>query len=272
MRGYSRIYLSPHLDDAVLSCGGRIWQQTRAGESVAVVTVFAGTPEPDASLSSYAQGLHARWEYPVDAVEERQKENREALALLGADVVDWPYRDCIYRKTPDGDYAYASEEALWGRIHPAEADLTRELTERMSALPVIPQAALYVPLALGGHVDHRIVRRAAEGCMSGRHTRIWSYYEDFPYAEELEGAKPGDRYPSLAGDRWQAELVPLADEALEAKIAAIAHYRSQMSTFWSDRAEMATSVRAFARRTGEGMPAERYWRPTESRSMDANNL
>ncbi len=261
--GYAHVYLSPHLDDAVLSCGGRIWQQARAGgEHVAVVTVFARAPEPGTSLSPYAQELHARWGRPVEAVKERQKENQEALNLLGAEAVDWPSRDCIYRRTPEGDYAYASEEALWGRIHPAEVDLIRQLVDRIRALPLMsgrrshPGAALYAPLGVGGHVDHRIVRRAAEG--SGY---ALSYYEDFPYAEESEDGKASGWLASLVEGGWEDELVILSREALEAKIAAIARYRSQISTFWADQADMAASVRAFAERIGAGIPAERYWRP-----------
>lgn len=284
MDRYTHIYISPHLDDAVLSCGGRIWQQAQAGESVAVVTVFATAPEPGASLSPFAQELHARWDQPgvaaLTAARERQAEDREAMSLLGVEAVHWRYKDCIYRRTPDGPYAYASEEALWGRIHPTEDDLIRELTGRMMALPLMPGRAaavaslraisprhpgraapltaispsrrggtLYVPLAVGRHVDHRIVRRAAEGC-----GRDLTYYEDFPYAEDSERVKA-----ALGCWQWRAELVPLSPEALEAKIAAIARYRSQVSTFWDDKQDLAASVRAFAERTGEGVTAERYW-------------
>ena len=35
------VYLSPHLDDAVLSCGGAIHRAGAAGEAVLVITVFA---------------------------------------------------------------------------------------------------------------------------------------------------------------------------------------------------------------------------------------
>jgi LmbE family N-acetylglucosaminyl deacetylase len=261
MDSYERVYISPHLDDAVLSCGGRIWQQAEAGHSVAVVTVFAGAPDRGTSLSPYAQGLHERWGQAVDAVKERRRENQEALALLGAEVVDWCYRDCIYRKTPEGDHAYASEEALWGRVHPAEVGLLRELTGRMAALPLTVKGEIYAPLAVGGHVDHRVVRRAAERCGMDGHPPALSYYEDFPYAADSEGVKAASWYLSLAGDRWKAEIVHLSNEALEAKIAAIARYRSQMSTFWADQAGMAASVRAFAESVGAGTPAERYWRP-----------
>ena len=36
---YQRVYLSPHLDDAALSCGGRIYQERQAGLSVLVLNL-----------------------------------------------------------------------------------------------------------------------------------------------------------------------------------------------------------------------------------------
>jgi LmbE family N-acetylglucosaminyl deacetylase len=249
---FAHIYLSPHLDDVALSCGGRIWQQTRVGERVAVVTVFAAAPEPDAQLSSYARGLHARWGQLKEAVQQRQEEDRQALLLLGAEPLHWPYTDCIYRRTPGGDFPYSGEEALWGEIHPSEADLVEELADRIQALPLLTRGVLYVPLAVGRHVDHRIVRQAAEGS-----DRPLTYYEDFPYAED-RGAVDIAR----AGGAWKAELLPLSQEALEAKISAIARYRSQISTFWGSTTQMVAAVRAFAKRTGSGGLAERHWRPT----------
>lgn len=247
MTPYSHIYLSPHLDDAVLSCGGRIWQQARAGARVLVVTVFAGIPLADTSLSPFAQALHARWEHPGDAVAGRREEDRAALALLGADLAHWPYPDCIYRQSPDDGFFYPDWESLWGEIHPVEGKLIEELATRLATLPLLHGGALYAPLGIGRHVDHRIVHRAAAA--SG-HTL--TCYEDFPYA--------GDRQAAPEDGRWREELAPLSEEALEVRIAAIACYRSQINSFWADEVEMAAAVRAFANRTGDGQPAERYWR------------
>jgi len=255
VNGCAHIYLSPHLDDAVLSCGGRMWQQVSGGDDVTVVTVFAGAPDPSVPFSLYAEELHARWGQPVDVVRERQEEDREALASLGVEALHWSYKDCIYRRTPESDHAYDSEEALWGRIHPADVDLIQELTSRIRALRQMSSATLYAPLAVGRHVDHRVVRRAAEGSRAHDHPRALTYYEDFPYAEE-----PDSVIAALSGAWWREELVPLSQGALRAKTAAVAHYRSQISSFWGDRAEMEASLRAFAEKTGVGLPAERYWR------------
>lgn len=267
---YAHVYLSPHLDDVVLSCGGRIWQQTQTGERVLVVTIFAGAPAPDAPLSPFAQELHARWGHLTDATARRQEEDRAALALLGAEVVHWPYGDCIYRRTPDGRFPYASEKALWGKVDPAEKGLVTELAARIAAmLPNQDDAdarttVIYAPLGIGHHVDHQIVHGAASGTLvSATLGRRLVYYEDYPYAQDLQavqaalGLEPGPKEI-----RWQAELTPLAEEAIEAKIAAIACYRSQLGTFWASPAEMATAIQAFAERTGSGRPAERYWKFT----------
>ena len=94
-------------------------------------------------------------------------------------------------------------------------------------------------------MDHKIVRCAAKG--SGH---ALAHYEDFPYAEQAE----------LTKGQYRPELILLSEEALEAKIAAIACYRSQLSTFWTNAAEMAAAVRAFAERTGSSRLAERYWK------------
>jgi LmbE family N-acetylglucosaminyl deacetylase len=251
MDTYSHVYLSPHLDDAAFSCGGRIWQQTQAGARVLVVTLFGSAPPPTTPLSPFAQSLHARWGHPADAILSRQEEDRAALAILGAEALHWPYTDCIYRQAPDGDFPYASESSLWGAIHPADESLVAELAGRIATLPVGKDGTLYAPLAAGRHVDHQITRRAVQH--SG-YSPV--YYEDFPYAAR----DPLAVQAALGNAHRQAELLLLSKEALHAKITAIACYRSQLSTFWPGVAEMAASVRAFAEQVGNGKPAERYWR------------
>lgn len=247
------IYLSPHLDDAALSCGGRIWQQVEAGEPVRVLTVFAGIPRPDRPQSTFAEELHKRWAASWDAIVTRRREDREALTLLGAEAIHWDYHDCIYRQEPDGSYAYADEDALWGPMGSSDAALVEELRDRIAGLPAGWGKVLHVPLAAGGHVDHRIVRGAAEE--SGRPLL---YYEDFPYAQDEETVER-----ARVGQIWEAETVPLSEQAVAMKVAAIAAYGSQISSFWDGRDDLSKSVRSYAERLGGGRPAERYWRVSE---------
>ena len=75
------IYLSPHLDDAALSLGGLIWEQTQAGKRVSIWTICAGNPPPG-DFSPFAEALHARWEVGRDAMEERRTEDIESCKRL----------------------------------------------------------------------------------------------------------------------------------------------------------------------------------------------
>jgi len=246
---YNHVYISPHLDDVVLSCGGAIWQQGESGETILVVTVFAGAPRPGDPLSPFAQQLHTRWGSKSDAVEARRREDYEALEMLGATGKQWTYPDCIYRQTPTGEFAYSSEDSLWGRIHPSENDLVDEISARLSRLPLAHRGTIYAPLGIGNHVDHQIVHNAAVLC--GKPTL---FYEDFPYARD-----PDAVCSRLAPGRWESHLTRISQHGLEAKIKAITSYRSQLSTFWENPQEMAADIRETYRRVGSGEPAERYW-------------
>ncbi len=241
------IYLSPHLDDAVFSCGGRIALQARMGVSVWVVTVFAGSP--DGPLSDFALLLQTGWGLAErDAPAARREEDREALALLGATPVHGDFHDCIYRRSPDGHFLYPDWASLWGPIAPEEAALTEALAQRLGALP--SSAVWVVPLGAGRHVDHRHLRQAAE--MTGR---ACLYYEDYPYADDEEAVRS-----ALGEGKWDAEVIFLDEAVLEAKTAAALCYRSQISSFWADEADLVDRFRAYAQRIGGGRPAERYWR------------
>jgi LmbE family N-acetylglucosaminyl deacetylase len=123
----------------------------------------------------------------------------------------------------------------------------------LAALPLAPGGTLYAPLGLGHHVDHRIVQAAVQAS----DLRV-TYYEDFPYAEDSQ-----ELAEAVAGAYLQPEVVALTETALQAKIAAIACYASQVSTFWSDPQEMGARVRAFAESIGDGQPGERYWVRTD---------
>ena len=249
---YDAIYLSPHLDDVTLSCGGQVFQQTRAGKRVLIVTITAGDP-PTAAVSDYAQSLHNRWEVVTDAVAVRRAEDYAANAILGADTLHWTLPDCIYRYHPaTGAALYLSDPDIFGDVHPAELPLVNSLCDQMAALPAHHQ--LYVPLTIGHHVDHQLTRVAAEGAFA---PSSLVYYEDYPYAQKpdaLAGLIPA------AHNGWQATVIALDEAAIQAKIAAIAAFASQFSTFFTDQADLEAQIRTFTTQTG----GERVWRTTSA--------
>lgn len=244
---YDAIYLSPHLDDVALSCGGQIFQATRAGKQILIVTLTAGDPPPMA-VSSYAQSLHERWALATDAVAARRAEDRAANTILGAATLHWSLPDCIYRYHPaTGAALYLSDPDIFGAIHPAEESLVAALCEQMGALPRHGQ--LYIPLTIGHHVDHQLTRTAAELAFP---LNTLCYYEDYPYAQ-----KPNALAQVIPANstNWQATVIALDEAAIVAKMAAIAAFQSQFSTFFKDYADLEQQIRTFTAQTG----GERVW-------------
>lgn len=239
------IVLAAHLDDGVLSCGGQIYQRTQAGEGVLVATVMAGDAQSKAS--DYAQSLRDRWELGASAEAVRRAEDAAACTILGAEYLHWPIPDCIYRGGADGVMYYQSDDEIFGPVHPGETGLVADVVALLRDLP--PAEHILAPLTVGNHVDHLFVRQAAEHVFGSRLV----YYEDYPYAQ-----KPGSVQAALdrTGNGWAATVYPLSDAALHAKIEAILAYRSQFSTFWTDRTDLERQVRGYAENVG----GERVWR------------
>lgn len=252
---YDVIYLSPHLDDAVLSCGGQIFQRTQAGERVLIATIMAGDP-PQTAVSDFAQSLHARWELHQDAAAARRAEDVAAAARVGADVQHAVIPDAIYRADAEtGTPFYTSDVGLFGAVDARDAAaLAAPLRRMLAALP--PARQIAAPLAIGNHVDHQLVRQAAEAQWG---ESLW-YYEDYPYAQ-IPGAREAVVDSQAAA--WRFETIALTETAVQAKIEAIAAFESQVSTFFNDEADLARQIQAFT----ASVAGERLWQYTPPRGQ-----
>jgi LmbE family N-acetylglucosaminyl deacetylase len=248
------LYLSPHLDDAILSCGGRIARDTRAGALVEVLTVFAGD-EPAASASPLVDRVFGFWQLePGRVMASRRAEDLAACDRLGARVIWWDELEAIHRRGPgpapapaDTAPLYDDLALLYGPIAPPEEALVDALADRFAALPAADR--IVAPLGVGGHVDHRIVRAAAERAFGGR----LELYEEFPYVIWKWLALRRARGPRRL---WTAESTPLSPADVDARIGAIGCYASQVKPMFRDDGRMAAAVRRHVRRAG----GERVWR------------
>lgn len=243
---YDAIYLSPHLDDAILSCGGQIYQLTQAGGSALIVSIMTGDA-PSEVLSPFAQSLHDRWRLAANASAIRRAEDQAAAKVVGADCLHLGFLDCIYRKHPASEVAlYDSEEALFGELHPAEDALAQSLAKTFGRLPDSDQ--VLAPLTVGNHVDHQLVRLSAE---LWRRSSTLDYYEEFPYVLS-PNALPNEVDHNGS---WGTSVVKLSSQALAARIQAIACYHSQLSTFFEDQKALERSVTDYVQEVG----GERLW-------------
>lgn len=264
---YQHVYLSPHYDDASLSCGGAIHQQTQAGQSILVVTVCAAPPVLGESLSAFAQALHEQWGNPGDVVAMRQTEDQNSLAILGADYLRLNFSDCIYRgEAQHNEWYYNSVDDLFGPIHPGDQSMVAKIVEAVVELvPLEAGLTLYAPLAVGHHVDHQVVNAAAWQLY--QHGWRVLFYEDYPYTDpdSLYAAQGRTVYtlentltiPQNAA--LQPQLHFLTEDNLQAKISSVTAYGSQLESLFGSESAMAERLRGYARRVGEGRLAERVW-------------
>lgn len=233
---YDHVYISPHLDDTALSCGGAIAGQIAAGQKVLSITICTAAPDPAGPFSALADEFHGQWSLPPEqAVAARLAEERVAMERLDLDYW-WAGRlDAIYRFPQ----AYNTRESLFNTPDPRDpqfADLTDlfgELRERM------PQARFYAPLGIGLHVDHLIVYATIRAALGDD----IALYEDLPYV-----AWPGcyqARMAQLAGQQLESRSVAI-DATLERKVHAIHAYASQLRELFGGGAAMEQQIGAYA--------------------------
>ncbi|MEM4724431.1 MAG: PIG-L family deacetylase [Candidatus Hadarchaeum sp.] len=255
-RSIRPVYLSPHLDDAALSCGGIIHQQKQQGFQPLVITCFAGLPDYEA-LSLFAITQHVRWGETSKPTEHRRREDAMAMSCLGADYEHWDYLDCIYRRHPEsGEFLYTSEEALFGVIASVDRYLADELAARLKRFLSAKNTLIYAPLAVGQHVDHQLVSQAALRLRDDGF-QVW-FYEDYPYAEDAQKLAQALQY-------WTCPPKPtvhtLSEEDVLAKIIAVRCYASQLAVLFGDETFVPARIKAYARAVGGDQNyGECYWK------------
>lgn len=157
---YRAVFISPHLDDAVFSCGGLMVQLLREGP-VLVVNLFT---QYLSDLKIHGAVLGA----------ERYQEETDAAHFLGFEShnlgeLDAPFRREGYRQLGNLFRPPSPEDMAW----------LPELRQKLFGfLASIDYEQIYVPLGIGWHVDHVLTHQAFEPWADQPNLL---YYEDAPY-------------------------------------------------------------------------------------------
>ncbi len=157
---YRAVFVSPHLDDAVFSCGGTIAQLVKEGP-VLVLNLF----------TRYLSEVKVRG---VVLGQERYQEEAEAARFLGFESqclgeLDVSFRRDAYRKLGNIFRPPVAEDLDW---------LPTLRQKVFSLLAELDYQQLYVPLGIGWHVDHVLTHQLFEP-WAERSNLL--YYEDAPY-------------------------------------------------------------------------------------------
>jgi LmbE family N-acetylglucosaminyl deacetylase len=257
-RTYRHIYLSPHFDDIVYSCGGTLGVQVSVGLHPLVITIFAGVPDnsmtPGPLTTQVLREMGFRPQEAQQAVLSRRQEDARALDYLHTDYLWLNYPDAIFRGTP----AFYTEKSqlINGEVHPSDLWIDRQLAEQLVALhDRLPDAVWYAPLGIGRHVDHQIVCSAADRLIQlGANVKL---YEDFPYVLR-QGALEA-RLKEF-GNTLEPALVEMS-EMLPVRLEAAEMYASQIAANFSDKTSMFQAMETYAHsiRPVETVHLERFW-------------
>ena len=264
----THLFLSPHPDDVALSCGGHVAHLELRGEHVVIATCYGGAgPLPRLTdFQREALGFvdHSALMSPAAIMEERAREDRDYAASVNAELIHMDLPDAVFR-------GYEGEDELMG---PPRADDPAPAAALAELLHSVQPHVVYVPLSIGGHIDHRQVFRAGiselaggrAGSFSDRACRL-TFYEDFPYSwwadfRNLVQLRP-DQAELLTGFELTPEYVVLDELIAHRKLKGIRKYASQVGRLFGVEAEMEAALRQRAQIVGEAGGfdcAERYWR------------
>jgi LmbE family N-acetylglucosaminyl deacetylase len=228
------LFLSAHLDDAVLSCGA-LMAEFAPRRPVTVATLFtAATPPPHTRAArSFLRQCAVTDSAALFA--DRRAEDRDVV--LGGEHVHLHEVDALFRRRavpgpvaqlagllPELVHRYPTfrYDIAKGRVSRGDRALLGQLRDRVAGLVTRTGAELvFCPVGVGRHVDHLITR--AVGTVAG--DRV-VYYSDFPYNLAAEAD------PAFLAAR---DLVPGTwDEGIGAKERLIRGYRTQADALFPD--------------------------------------
>jgi len=190
---------------------------------------MAGAPS-DVEYSPFAQLLHQQWGFSSadETVRSRREEDETAASLVGATTVHFDFLDCIYRRDKNGEWPYYE---ISMPPHEMDADLPRQIADVISPR-LNSDDVLVCQLSVGSHVDHVLVRQAAE--LLGRKL---CYDVDVPYIFY----KPEELAPKSAGMKEKVHAV--TEAGLKSWQEAVLAYKSQLPVLGE---AMSTSKKAEA--------------------------
>lgn len=251
---YDYIFLSPHLDDVVLSCSGALCSLRAQGCTVLVITLFAGDPLPP--FSPLAQSFHRLWKAPDEApYTKRKEEERQAMMSLGIEYAWLGWLEVLYRQV---DLACA-EDICNPAIDPRRDHMFSTLSSWFTDLSrTFPTAQFVAPLAIGAHRDHLVTREAACHTLN---PHFLIFYEDFPYAAfQPQEVNPLARAQDLTP--FHLDILPF----LEKRIQATLQYQSQLEMLCHPPKRIEDVIRQYTKQHAGGgvIAVERYW----MRSLD----
>lgn len=249
------IVVSPHMDDAILSCGGLLSQLIPQMDCLTVTVCTADPVGVDPQNPPHGIALPSL----------RRDEEVSAMAALGCKLVQLDLLDAIYRKdVHSGQVLYPTMNSIWSMPRPEDAEHRQALRSRLLSLlgqPAQRPTLLISPLSVGHHIDHVLCTQVALSVAANLDHIL--LYEDFPYVVD-DGQHVGIAdTPQKALQRLGLTGVQsYAQECItDKKISWISHYRSQIESIFGSHDNVRPML---MKNSSNGHTVERFWKVRKS--------
>ncbi len=185
-------FISPHVDDALLSAGS-FMEALCKKVPVHLVTVFSDckSKDKDSSFAASAKQSIAKRK----AIEKKLLLGHK-IKLHYLDLPEFVLRSntpSLYKKLPH-------------MSTPGDSLLKKEIAEQLTNI-IQKKSLLFCPLGIGGHIDHVIVRDA---CMSAFSLQDIYFWNDYPYSLLFNTYKDsfigGDSYKRMRKKTYTEDL------------------------------------------------------------------
>lgn len=203
------IFLSPHFDDAVLSCGLLLDELQKNKKDILVIAFFT-----KASKNSYLEDARvfvhkSGYQDAEKLFGDREVEDKNALRLFGAKHLYLDFTDTVFRKNN-----------FWEK-----QKLKKSLKKAISYIKILPKTLILAPLGVGKHPDHLLINSLVKRMKSP--TIFW---EDFPYNTNPYFLKRFFRW----NYKYKKAFTLRGSKNIN-KIKAIKMYKSQMNMLFGKK-------------------------------------
>ncbi len=189
-------FVSPHQDDAILSAGGLITYLSKKTK-VSIINVFNGMGEKPYTLSTKAFFKQCGFLNSHSLEEQRCREDSYVADKLGINLFNLNFNDALLRKKDIKNKVFKYIGSLLpellhvypiyrihiknGKISVFDSILIKSFKDKIREIIKEKNAVVFCPCSLGGHIDHKIVKKV---CIDLFKRLI--YWADFPYNQELK--------------------------------------------------------------------------------------
>ena len=222
------LIVSPHLDDAVLSCGDFISKISNK-VIVDVLTVFSN----EYNNNDFSKGIinyHSKCFLPYKSMYHRKSEDLKALKILNCNPIYMDLDECLYRKN-NGRFIYPNDKKIY-KLSKKDKQYNEKVLKEKFNFKIYDY--IFFPLAIGKHVDHQIINEFGYNL---EYTNIY-FYEDVPYICYNKG-----KYPINFKKKYNLhKSININEENFQKKILAILEYKSQHHILWPDYLKMLSDL------------------------------